>query len=301
MQKNNKKMTCLAAILMAALAALLIFAIVDANRIKQKFSELQQTVDYEERLEPLLFHGATAETAETAETAATAETAMALEPELNFTATKNGIVPDNSSYVPVMLGDVTVCIPVASAGQDGCIVTYRSGNSTAAIGNYKIALVEGNTEDSIVTFQNDDKEILSGTRAMGEGLTLTVAAEAEEGQETEQEVVIEKLLADAVVTDTAPATTVLGDTLKDDVAIEADNGYLQLQLNDETALVSTFNFNFDKNVFSKALNLPGGLTVRYGNVQDKETGYIPFVSTVNNRNIKILATSVEALQGFFQG
>ena len=30
MQKNNKKMTCLAAILMAALAALLIFAIVDA-------------------------------------------------------------------------------------------------------------------------------------------------------------------------------------------------------------------------------------------------------------------------------
>lgn len=35
MQKNNKKMTCLAAILMAALAALLIFAIVDANRINR--------------------------------------------------------------------------------------------------------------------------------------------------------------------------------------------------------------------------------------------------------------------------
>ena len=165
----------------------------------------------------------------------------------------------------------------------------------------KIALVEGTTEDSIAAFQNDDKEILSGTRTMGEGLTLTVAAEAEEGQETEQEAVIEKLLADAVATDTAPATTVFGETVKDDVVIEADDGYLQLQLNDETALVSTFNFNYDKNVFSKALNLPGGLTVRYGNVQDKETGYIPFVSTVNNRNIKILATSVEALQGFFQG
>ena len=165
----------------------------------------------------------------------------------------------------------------------------------------KIALVEGNTEDSVVTFQNDDKEILSGTRTMGEGLTLTVAAEAEEGQETEQEAVIEKLLADAVITDTAPATTVFGETVKDDVVIEADDGYLQLQLNDNTVLVSTFSFNYDKNVFSKTLNLPGGLTVRYGNVQDKETGYIPFVSTVNNRNIKILATSVEALQGFFQG
>lgn len=57
MQKNNKKMTCLAAILMAALAALLIFAIVDANRINRSLSELQQTVNYEERLEPLLFYG----------------------------------------------------------------------------------------------------------------------------------------------------------------------------------------------------------------------------------------------------
>ena len=178
MQKNNKKMTCLAAILMAALAALLIFAIVDANRINRSLSELQQTVNYEERLEPLLFYGATAETAETA---ATAETAKTLEPELNFTVTKSGIVPDDGSYVPVTLGDVTVCIPVAAAGQGGCTVTYCSGNSTAAIGDYKIALVEGNTEDSVVTFQNDDKEILSGTRTMGEGLTLTVAAEAEEG------------------------------------------------------------------------------------------------------------------------
>lgn len=301
MQKNNKKMTCLTAILMAALAALLIFAVVDANRINRSLSELQQTADYEERLEPLLFHGATAETAETAETAATAETAMALEPELNFTATKNGIVPDDRSYVPVMLGDVTVCIPVASAGQDGCVVTYRSGNSTAAIGNYKIALVEGTTEDSIATFQNDDKEILSGTRTMREGLTLTVAAEAEEGQETEQEAVIEKLLADAVITDTAPATTVFGETVTDDVVIEADDGYLQLQLNDDIVLASTFNFNFDKNAFSKTLNLPGGLTVRYGNVQDKETGYIPFVSAVNNRNVKILSAGAEVLQKFFQG
>ena len=112
---------------------------------------------------------------------------------------------------------------------------------------------------------------------------------------------IEKLLAAAVITDTAPATTVFGETVKDDVVIEADDGYLQLQLNDNTVLVSTFSFNYDKTVFSKTLNLPGGLTVRYGNVQDKETGYIPFVSTVNNRNIKILATSVKALQGFFQG
>lgn len=49
-------MTCLATILMAALAALLIFAIVDANRINRSLSELQQTVNYEERLEPLLFY-----------------------------------------------------------------------------------------------------------------------------------------------------------------------------------------------------------------------------------------------------
>lgn len=51
MQKNNKKMTCLATILMAALAALLIFAIVDANRINRSLSELQQTVKLPRRLQ----------------------------------------------------------------------------------------------------------------------------------------------------------------------------------------------------------------------------------------------------------
>lgn len=66
---------------------------------------------------------------------------------------------------------------------------------------------------------------------------------------------MKKLLADAVITDTAPATTVFGETVKDDVVIEADDGYLQLQLNDNTVLVSTFSFNYDKNVFSKTLNL----------------------------------------------
>ena len=40
------RLPCLAAILMAALAALLIFAIVDANRINRSLSELQQTVNY---------------------------------------------------------------------------------------------------------------------------------------------------------------------------------------------------------------------------------------------------------------
>lgn len=135
--------------------------------------------------------------------------------------------------------------------------------------------------------------------SVGVNVALFAVFSQAEGQETEQEAVIEKLLADAVITDTAPATTVFGETVKDDVEIEANDGYLQLQLNDDIVLASTFNFNFDKNAFSKTLNLPGGLTVRYGNVQDKETGYIPFVSTVNNRNVKILSTGAEVLQKFF--
>ena len=112
---------------------------------------------------------------------------------------------------------------------------------------------------------------------------------------------IEKLLADAVITDTAPATTVFGETVTDDVVIEADDGYLQLQLNDDIVLASTFNFNFDKNAFSKTLNLPGGLTVRYGNVQDKETGYIPFISTVQCLPVLAMLVSLETESVFFAG
>ena len=278
------------------LGVMLIFALFDANRVNNKLSELRQTVDYEQRLEQLLFpnekHIATAETAESAEK-------QISEPIIDFTVTEDGIVPSEKSCIPVTLNDITVNIPIASAGQGECTVTYRSGSSTAAIGNYRIALVEGEMDNSIVTFKSSDKEILSGARTIDEGLTLTIATEVTEGREPEQKAAIEKLLADAMVADVLPQTTVLGETVKEDVVIETDDGYLQMQQNENIILLSTFSFDVNNDAFDEELVLPNGLVVHYGDIKDEETGYIPFVCTMNDHNVKILATSVDVLQNMF--
>ena len=297
--QNKEKMERLAALSLLVLGIMLVFAVFDANRVNQRLSELQQTVDYGQQLEKLLFpNGGYPATAETAETAESAEKQRS-EPVIDFTVTGDGIVPSEESYIPVTLNDITVSVPLASAGQGECNVTYRSGSSTAAIGDYRIALVEGEMENSIATFKNSDKEILSGARTIEDGITLTVAAEVTEGCEPEQKAAIEKMLADATITDTFPQTTILGEVVKENVVIETDDGYLQMQQNKNIVLLSTFSLNVNKDVFDEELILPNGLMVRYGDIKDEETGYIPFVCTINDHNVKILATSIDVLQNMF--
>lgn len=66
--QNKEKMERLAALSLLVLGIMLVFAVFDANRVNQRLSELQQTVDYGQQLEKLLFpsggYPATAETAE---------------------------------------------------------------------------------------------------------------------------------------------------------------------------------------------------------------------------------------------
>lgn len=107
------------------------------------------------------------------------------------------------------------------------------------------------------------------------------------------------MLADATVTDTFPQTTILGEVVKENVVIETDDGYLQMQQNKNIVLLSAFSLNVNKDVFDKELILPNGLMVRYGDIKDEETGYIPFVCTINDHNVKMLATSIDVLQNMF--
>ena len=53
--QNKEKMERLAALSLLVLGIMLVFAVFDANRVNQRLSELQQTVDYGQQLEKLLF------------------------------------------------------------------------------------------------------------------------------------------------------------------------------------------------------------------------------------------------------
>ena len=49
--QNKEKMERLAALSLLVLGIMLVFAVFDANRVNQRLSELQQTVDYGQQLE----------------------------------------------------------------------------------------------------------------------------------------------------------------------------------------------------------------------------------------------------------
>ena len=72
-----------------------------------------------------------------------------------------------------------------------------------------------------------------------------------------------------------------------------------MQQNKNIVLLSAFSLNVNKDVFDEKLILPNGLMVRYGDIKDEETGYIPFVCTINDHNVKMLATSIDVLQNMF--
>lgn len=53
--QNKEKMERLAALSLLVLGIMLVFAVFDANRVNQRLSELQQTVDYGQQLENYCF------------------------------------------------------------------------------------------------------------------------------------------------------------------------------------------------------------------------------------------------------
>lgn len=52
--QNKEKMERLAALSLLVLGIMLVFAVFDANRVNQRLSELQQTVDYGQQLEKII-------------------------------------------------------------------------------------------------------------------------------------------------------------------------------------------------------------------------------------------------------
>lgn len=57
--------------------------------------------------------------------------------------------------------------------------------------------------------------------------------------------------------------------------------------------------NIDMSILSKTITLPSGLALKYGNIKDSKTGYVPFIATVGEHKYKFLATNADTLQGMF--
>ena len=119
--KNNMKR--LAAISLAVMGIMLVFAQFDAARMNREIKELQKTVNYTQLFEDMLFPNiATAETGETAETAESAAVAD-FAPVMNFEAGEKGVHLSQESYLPLTLSDAKVFVPCADI-EEPCTVAY---------------------------------------------------------------------------------------------------------------------------------------------------------------------------------
>lgn len=295
-KKNNMKR--LAAISLAVMGIMLVFAQFDAARMNREIKELQKTVNYTQLFEDMLFPDmATAETGETAETAESAAVAD-FAPVMNFETGEEGIQLSQESYLPLTLSDAKVFVPCADI-EEPCTVAYRSEDSTAQAGAYRLALVKGDASNSIGEFQNGDETLLSGARNVSDDVYLTVAVTLDEEHRSEQVDAIKRLLSDSVISDVTPKATLFDETVADDVSLEISDSYMQLQKGTDTVLVSAFQQSIDTSLLSKSLTLPNGLTLKYGDVKDSQTGYIPFIATVDGREYKFLATSSDIFLNMF--
>ena len=291
--KNNTKH--LAAISLVVMGIMLVFAIFDTVQMNREIKKLQEAVNYTQLFGNMVFPNlATAEAAETAGFTAPAD----FVPVMNFEADGEGIRLSQESYVPLCLSDVHVFVPCADI-EEPCTVSFRSKGSTARAGVYQFALVKGEVSDSIGEFQSGAETLLLGTRSVSNGVYLTITVTLDEEHRSEQTDTIERLLSDAIVSDAATRITFFGETVADDVSLEISDNYAQLQKGTDTVLISEFRQNIDISLLSKSLALPNGLTLKYSDIRDSQTGYVPFIATVNGHKYKFLATSSDALLNTF--
>lgn len=197
------------------------------------------------------------------------------------------------------LSDAKVFVPCADI-EEPCTVAYRSEDSTAQAGAYRLALVNGDASNSIGEFQNGDETLLSGARNVSDDVYLTVAVTLDEEHRSEQVDAIKRLLSDSVISDVTPKATLFDETVADDVSLEISDSYMQLQKGTDTVLVSAFQQSIDTSLLSKSIELPNGLTLKYSDVKDSQTGYIPFIATVDGHKYKFLATSSDILLNMFE-
>lgn len=295
--KNNMKR--LAAISLAVMGIMLVFAQFDAARMNREIKELQKTVNYTQLFEDMLFPDMA--TAETGETAGTAESAAVADfaPVMNFEAGEEGVQLSQESYLPLTLSDAKVFVPCVDI-EEPRTVAYRNDESTAQAGAYRLALVKGDANNSIGEFQSGAETFLAGARNVSDDVYLTVAVALDEEHRSEQVDAIKKLLSDTVISDVTPKATLFDETVADDVSLEISDSYMQLQKGTDTVLVSAFQQSIDTSLLSKSLTLPNGLTLKYGDVKDSQTGYIPFIATVDGHKYKFLATSSDILLNMFE-
>lgn len=309
-----KKSNIIAAV---ACAALLITVPVTTCYCYSVSSEYDKTLNdykYSENIE-IYSDGtggvATAETAETAEVSENAEETAEVTHfnSLNVVESGGAIRIKDSTLKLKTSDDKIVLIDAQIKSDSGESENFTAqydetldGCVLASVINVSIKENSG-TGYGVGRFTTEDgSEVVTGRKKLDETHCIQATAVSNEEYSGERlQTIIENLINSAEIVDSAKITmNVLGMNVKnpESVSVRMTRDILELDNGQVKVYVSPYNKSLTGAGLDKSFKI-GETSLKYGNLKDSATGYMPFMVNGNYGNVKISAVSSDDLNSLF--
>lgn len=255
---------------------------------------------------------ATAETATGEDASSDTATADAVEHfnTMNIYET-SGVLKIKDSTLKLTSSDgkkvlIDVTIPTADyTSTEPCTVQYQDtldGCVLAGVVNVKLDN-EVTINYGVGRFTTEDgSEVVTGRKVLDDGLSIQATAVSNSEYSGERLQKIIKYLVDSaeVVDDSNVAINVCGMSVKDpaNTSIVLTKDILEVNTSGTKVYVSPYNTSLTGSGIDKSMKI-GGVTLKYGDLKDSATGYMPFIINNDYGNVKVSAQSSDALNGLF--
>ena len=304
-------------IVAVACAALLITAPVMTCYCYSVSSEYDKALNdykYSENIEIYSDRTGGVATAETAETAGVNENTEATAEVTHFNSLNvvesNGAIKIKDSTLKLKTSDDKIVLIDAQiksdSGEsenftaqydetlDGCVL--------ASVINVSIKENSG-TGYGVGRFTTEDgSEVVTGRKKLDETHCIQATAVSNEEYSGERlQTIIENLINSAEIVDSAKVTmNVLGMNVKnpESVSVRMTKDILELDKGQVKVYVSPYNKSLTGAGLDKSFKI-GETSLKYGNLKDSATGYMPFMVNGNYGNVKISAVSSDDLNSLF--
>ena len=309
-----KKSNIIAAV---ACAALLITVPVTTCYCYSVSSEYDKTLNdykYSENIEIYSDGTGGVATAETAETAEVSENTEATAEVTHFNSLNvvesNGVIKIKDSTLKLKTSDdkivlIDAQIKSGSGESENFTAQYDEtldGCVLASVINVSIKENSG-TGYGVGRFTTEDgSEVVTGRKKLDETHCIQATAVSNEEYSGERlQTIIENLINSAEIVDSAKITmNVLGMNVKnpESVSVRMTRDILELDNGQVKVYVSPYNKSLTGAGLDKSFKI-GEISLKYGNLKDSATGYMPFMVNGDYGNVKISAVSSDDLNSLF--
>ena len=312
-----KKSNIIAAV---ACAALLITVPVTTCYCYSVSSEYDKTLNdykYSENIEIYSDGTGGVATAETAETAGVSESTEDTAEVTHFNSLNvvesNGAIKIKDSTLKLKTSDGKIVLIDAqiksdSGESENFTAQYDETLDGCVLASVINVIIKENsgTGYGVGRFTTEDgSEVVTGRKKLDETHCIQATAVSNEEYSGERlQTIIENLINSAEIVDSAKVTkvtmNVLGMNVKnpESVSVRMTKDILELDNGQVKVYVSPYNKSLTGAGLDKSFKI-GETSLKYGNLKDSATGYMPFMVNGNYGNVKISAVSSDDLNSLF--